>query len=416
MNNIKNIKAREILDSRGNPTIECEITLDNGLKAWSSVPSGASTGIHEAHELRDGGERLGGKGVQNAIRNIHEIIAPALIGKNPLDQKALDDLMIELDGTANKSKLGANAILAVSMANVRVAAMLSGKKLYEHIAELSGRSVSMTRPFFNVINGGMHAGNSLPFQEFMIAPNLGSFAENYYAAAEVYAKLKKNLKLQFGGAATLLGDEGGFAPDHIEDTYQVLDILMKAIDDAGYTGKVDIGLDVAASEFYQDGVYNLGFKTESSDIKTVDEMIELYVALCEKYPIISIEDPFDQEDFSAFAKLLALVSGKDVQIVGDDLTVTNTKRIKQAIENKSCNALLLKINQIGSVTEAIEAFNLAKSDNWNVMVSHRSGETTDDFIADFAVGVGSEQVKFGSVARGERVVKYNRLLAIEEDF
>ncbi len=414
MTNIKNIKAREILDSRGNPTIECEISLENGLKAWSSVPSGASTGTHEAHELRDGRERLGGKGVQNAIANIHEVIAPALVGKNPLEQRAIDELMIELDATPNKSKLGANAILAVSMANARVAAMLLGKKLYEHIADLSGRAPAMTRPFFNVINGGMHAGNSLPFQEFMIAPNLGSFAENYYAAAEVYGKLKKNLKAQFGGAATLLGDEGGFAPDGIEDTYEVLDLLMKAIDDAGYTGKVDIGLDVAASEFYQDGVYNLGFKTENTDVKSVDEMIDLYVALCEKYPIISIEDPFDQEDFAAFGKLLSLLSEKGVQIVGDDLTVTNTERIKQAIDGHSCNALLLKINQIGSVSEAIDAFLLAKSDNWKVMVSHRSGETTDDFIADFAVGVGSEQVKFGSVARGERVVKYNRLLAIEE--
>ncbi len=414
MSKIKEIHAREILDSRGNPTVECQIVLENGMKAWSSVPSGASTGTHEAHELRDGGNRLGGKGVRKAIANIHDRIAPALRGQDPRDQRAIDTLMIELDGTANKSKLGANAILAVSMANARVAALLEGKKLYEHIAELSGRELAMTRPFFNVINGGMHAGNSLPFQEFMIAPNLGSFADNYYAAAEVYAQLKKNLKAKFGGAATLLGDEGGFAPDHIEDTKEVLDILMEAIDGAGYAGKVEIGLDVAASEFYQNGAYNLGFKTEEGEVKTVDEMIDLYLSLCENYPIVSIEDPFDQEDFAAFAKLRALLSEKGVQVVGDDLTVTNTERISKAIEEQSCNALLLKINQIGSVSEAIDAFALAKSDNWKVMVSHRSGETTDDFIADFAVGVASEQVKFGSVARGERVVKYNRLLAIEE--
>jgi enolase len=415
MNTIQKIHAREILDSRGNPTVELEMVLDNGMKAWSSVPSGASTGFHEAHELRDGGSRMGGKGVQKAIENIHSIIAPAIMGMNPIDQKAIDSKMLELDGTANKSVLGANAILAVSMGATRLGAMASGKKLYTHISELAGRNISMVRPFFNVINGGMHAGNSLPFQEFMISPNLGSIEFNYYAAAEIYAQLKKNLKAKFGGAATLLGDEGGFAPDGVENTYEVMDMLMQAISDSGYTGKVDIALDVAASEFYFDGIYNLGFKTAEADNKSAIEMINLYADLCEKYPIISIEDPFDQDDFSAFAELKSLLYQKGIQIVGDDLTVTNPARITMAIENNSCNSLLLKINQIGSISEAIDAFNLAKSDNWTVMVSHRSGETTDDFIADFAVGVGAEQVKFGSVARGERVVKYNRLLAISEE-
>jgi enolase len=415
MNKIKKLHAREILDSRGNPTIELEMILENGIKAWSSVPSGASTGIHEAHELRDGEERMNGKGVRKAIQNIHEIIAPAITGMNPLEQKEIDEKMLELDGTENKFKLGANAILAVSMVVARLGAMLSQKKLYQYIAGLSGRKAKMVRPFFNVINGGKHAGNTLPFQEFMISPNRESYAENYEIATEVYAQLKKNLKKKFGGASTLLGDEGGFAPDHIESADEVLDLLMEAVRDAGHKGKVDFALDVAASEFYEDGKYNLGFKTEEDDFKTVDEMIEIYTELCEKYPIISVEDPFDQEDFDAFARLREILNDKGIQVVGDDLTVTNPKRIQSAIENKSCNSLLLKINQIGSITEAIEAFKLAKSDNWTVMVSHRSGETTDDFIADFAVGIGAEQVKFGSVARGERVVKYNRLLAISEE-
>ena len=389
--------------------------LDSGMKSWSSVPSGASTGIHEAHELRDGEKRMNGKGVRNAIKNIHYIIAPAIIGMNPINQSEIDNKMLELDGTANKSKLGANAILAVSMCVARLGAYCQGKKLYQHIAELSEQNPKMPRPFFNVINGGMHAGNSLPFQEFMISPRMDNFADTYYAAAEIYAQLKKNLKTKFGGAATLLGDEGGFAPDHIEDTYEVLDMLMTAVADAGYAGQVDFALDLAASEFYRDGNYDLGFKTETSDMKSVDEMIALYVDICEKYPIISVEDPFDQDDFSAFAQLRKILAEKNIQVVGDDLTVTSPVRIQTAIEDKSCNSLLLKINQIGSISEAIAAFKLARSENWTVMVSHRSGETTDDFIADFAVGVGAEQVKFGSVARGERVVKYNRLLAISEE-
>ena len=414
MNSIQKLHAREILDSRGNPTIELEMTLSDGLKAWSSVPSGASTGKHEAHELRDGGERMNGKGVRKAIENIHDIIAPAIIGMSPCDQRAIDEKMIALDGTPNKSQLGANAMLAVSLVVARLGAMQNKKKLYQYIAELGNREAQMTRPFFNVINGGKHAGNTLPFQEFMISPNTDSYAKNYEIAAEVYAQLKKNLKKKFGGAATLLGDEGGFAPDHIEKPEEVLDLLMEAIRDAGHEGKVDFALDVAASEFYEDGAYNLGFKTGEKDMKTVDEMIAIYTALVERYPIISIEDPFDEEDFEAFARLRALLEEKNVQVVGDDLTVTNPQRIQQAIEKKSCNALLLKINQIGTVSEAMDAFALAKSDGWKVMVSHRSGETTDDFIADFAVGTGAEQVKFGAPARGERVVKYNRLLAIDE--
>lgn len=416
MSTIQKIHAREILDSRGNPTIECEIILENGMKAWGSVPSGASTGVHEAHELRDGEDRLSGKGVRNAIQNIHEKIAPAIIGMNPKNQYEIDQRLITLDGTDNKSNLGANAILVISMIATRLGAMISGKKLYEYIADLSGNMPTMTRAFFNVINGGMHAGNSLPFQEFMISPNLGSFSKNYFAAAEIYQVLKKNLKKEFGGSATLLGDEGGFAPDHIEDIYYVLDFLMQAVADAGYADQVDIALDIAASEFFirEHDSYNLGFKTDQSHMKSVDEMINLYVDICKKYPIISIEDPFDQEDFLSFALLRARLADMQVQIVGDDLTVTNSERIEHAIQHGSCNALLLKINQIGTMSEAMGAAKKARSDGWNIMVSHRSGETTDDFIADFAVGIAAEQVKFGSVARGERVVKYNRLLAIEE--
>ncbi len=414
-NKIKEIKAREILDSRGNPTIECEMILENGMKAWSSVPSGASTGIHEAHELRDNEERMNGKGVRKAIKNIHDIISPEIIGMNPLDQEIIDKKMIDLDGTYNKTKLGANAILAVSMCVTRLGAISSGKKLYKYIAEISGQKEKNVRPFFNVINGGKHAGNTLAFQEFMISPNFDTFSENYFAAAEIYSQLKKNLKKEFGGVATLLGDEGGFAPDNIESVEQVLDLLMNAVSDSGYGGRVDFAIDVAASEFYQDGKYNFGFKTEEEDFKTVDEMIEIYVDICEKYPIISVEDPFNQESFEEFARLRKILAGKNIQVVGDDLIVTNPERIVVAIDRKSCDALLLKINQIGTVSEAINSFKLVKSNEWKVMVSHRSGETTDDFIADFAVGIGAEQVKFGATARGERVVKYNRLLAIEED-
>ncbi len=415
MNTIKQLHAREILDSRGNPTIELEMFLDNGVKAWSSVPSGASTGRHEACELRDGGDRLNGKGVTNAIKNIHDIIAPAIIGMDPTEQKIIDKKMIELDGTDNKSKLGANAILAVSMCVARLGARNNNIKLYQHISKLSRQNIGMPRPFFNVINGGMHAGNKLPFQEFMISPRFDNFSDAYYSAAEIYNQLRKNLNLKFGGASTLLGDEGGFAPSDISDTYEVLDLLMVSISDSGYEGRVDIALDVAASEFYKEGVYDLGFKTDTPENKTSSEMINLYKDICEKYPIISIEDPFDQEDFDSFADLKINLDSKNIQVVGDDLTVTSPVRIKIAIDKKACSFLLLKINQIGTITEAIEASKLAKSDDWGVMVSHRSGETTDDFIADFSVGIGAEQVKFGSVARGERVVKYNRLLAINEE-
>ena len=422
---IQKINAREILDSRGNPTVEVEILAEENkifgkgrsIKAWSAVPSGASTGDFEAVELRDGNQkRYKGKGVLTAIKNIKEEIAPVLEGVSVLEQKEIDQRMIELDGTKNKARLGANAILGVSMAVARLGAITHNQKLFEYIAELADVDISklsITRPFFNIINGGKHAGNQIAFQESMISPNLGTFAENYRAGSEIYHTLQKILKSKFGGVATLLGDEGGFAPNDFQRENEALDILVQAIAEAGYEKRVDIALDVAASEFYQDGKYNLGFKMAENNFKTTAEMIEIYKNLIKDYPIISIEDPFDQTEFEAFAQLRAELAEEKIQIVGDDLTVSNPSRIKTAIEKKSCNALLLKLNQIGTVTEAIEAHQLAKKAGWQTMVSHRSGETTDDFIADFAVGIGAGQIKSGATARGERVCKYNRLLAIE---
>lgn len=425
MNKITKISALEILDSRGNPTVEVEVQFEdkngNIKKAWESVPSGASTGEFEAYELRDGDkERYGGKGVLKAIKNIEEIIAPKLLGLDVKNQKEIDDLMIELDGTKNKSKLGANAILGVSMAVCRAGAIAKDIPVYEYISELANTEKSIPRAFFNVINGGMHAGNKIAFQEFMISPNTGSFATDYRASSEIYQKLKSILKNKFDGSATLLGDEGGFAPNDFVEAKEVLDILVQAIKESGYENKVDIALDVAASEFYAtneengEKAYDLGLKMNERNFKTVDEMVEIYIDIMKNYPIVSIEDPFDQSDFEAFGKLTTAAKEFDVQIVGDDLTVTNPERIQTAIDQKSCNALLLKLNQIGSITESIEAFKLAKSDNWEVMVSHRSGETMSDFIADFVVGTGAGQIKSGATARGERVCKYNRILSIEK--
>ena len=410
------INAREILDSRGNPTIECEVILENQKKAWASVPSGASTGEFEAHELRDNDpKRFFGKGVLKAIENVEKKIAPEIIGMSVFEQEKIDRKMIEIDGTENKKNLGANAILAVSMAVCRAAAVCENIPLYKYIEKISSKNQDIPRPFFNIVNGGNHAGNKIAFQEFMVSPNLETFEKNYKAGAEIYQTLKKNLKEKFGGASTLLGDEGGFAPDDFQKAEDALDEISIAVKDAGYEGKVDIGLDVAASEFYQNGKYNLGFKMSEDNFLSPDEMIEYYKKLAEKYPIISIEDPFDQSDFSSFSKLTEILKEKKIQIVADDLTVTNPERIKRAVEQKSANALLLKINQIGSITESFEAFSLAKKNGWKVMVSHRSGETTDDFIADFAVGVGAEQIKSGATARGERLCKYNRILAIEKE-
>jgi len=417
---IKSIHARQIFDSRGNPTVEVDLFTEKGLFR-AAVPSGASTGIYEALELRDNDKtQYLGKGVSLAVKNVNEIIAPKLLGKNVVNQTEIDNFMLELDGTENKEKLGANAILGVSLAVCKAGAAEKQIPLYRHIADLSGnKKILLPVPAFNVINGGSHAGNKLAMQEFMILPvGAKSFSHAMKIGTEVYHNLKAIIKDKYGQDATNVGDEGGFAPN-IQNNKEGLELLNLAIHKAGYTDVVKIGMDVAASEFYkQEGsVYDLDFKTKNNDgksIKTSDQLSQLYQEFVNEFPVISIEDPFDQDDWTAYSKLNSTV-GKNIQIVGDDLLVTNPKRIKKAIENKSCNALLLKVNQIGSVTESIQAFNLAKSAGWGVMVSHRSGETEDTFIADLVVGLGSGQIKTGAPCRSERLAKYNQLLRIEEE-
>ena len=414
---IVSVKARQIFDSRGNPTVEADVTTAKGLFRAAS-PSGASTGIYEAVELRDKEAGYMGKSVLKAVANVNDLIAPALAGKDPTDQKAIDELMIELDGTDNKGKLGANAILAVSMAVCKAGAAEKGVPLYKHIADLAGNpQLVLPVPAFNVINGGSHAGNKLAMQEFMILPvGAASFTEAMQMGSEVYHNLKAVIKKKHGQDAVNVGDEGGFAPPILSNE-EGLDLLVEAIDKAGYEGKVKIGMDVAASEFLtEDKMYDLDFKTENNDgshKKSGAEMIQLYQDFCAKYPIVSIEDPFDQDDFDNTAELTKGCDGQ--QIVGDDLLVTNPKRVAAAIEGKTCNALLLKVNQIGSVTEAIEAVRMSKEAGWGVMTSHRSGETEDTFIADLAVGLATGQIKTGATCRSERLAKYNQLLRIEEE-
>jgi len=415
---IVSVHAREILDSRGNPTIEVDLKTAKGLFR-AAVPSGASTGVHEAVELRDNDKtRYLGKGVLQAVKNVNEIIAPKIIGKSVIHQADLDNFLISLDGTENKGNLGANAILGVSLAVARAGAAEKGVPLYRHIADLAGvKEILLPVPAFNVINGGSHAGNKLAMQEFMILPvGAANFKEALRMGAEVYHNLKSIIKDQYGQDATNVGDEGGFAPN-IQSNREGLELLKKAIAKAGYTDKVKIGMDVAASEFFHEEKYDLDFKTKNNDksqLKSSDELSELYKEFVHDFAVVSIEDPFDQDDWTAYHKLTASI-GKEIQIVGDDLLVTNPKRIKKAIEEKSCNALLLKVNQIGSVTESIEACSLARAAGWGVMVSHRSGETEDTFIADLVVGLGNGQIKTGAPCRSERLAKYNQLLRIEEE-
>jgi len=417
---IKSIHARQIFDSRGNPTVEVDVVTDKGLFR-EQVPSGASTGIYEALELRDNDKaNYLGKGVSKAVKNVNEIIAPALIGKNPVNQEEIDNFMLSLDGTDNKGKLGANAILGVSLAVCRAGAAEKGVPLYRHIADLAGnsRKLLLPVPAFNVINGGSHAGNKLAMQEFMILPvGASSFTEAMKMGTEVYHTLKNIIKDKYGQDATNVGDEGGFAPN-IQNNREGLDLLNQAISKAGYNGKVVIGMDVAASEFYtEDKRYDLDFKTKNNDKKFVvtgDELINLYKEFARDYPVVSIEDPFDQDDWDHYAKLTGEI-GQNTQIVGDDLLVTNPKRIVTAIQKKACNALLLKVNQIGSVTESIRACKMAQEAGWGVMVSHRSGETESTFIADLVVGLGTGQIKTGAPCRSERLAKYNQLLRIEEE-
>lgn len=402
------IKAREILDSRGNPTVEAEVFIgEQSFRA--AVPSGASTGAKEALELRDGGKRYLGKGVLKAIKNIEKKIAPKLLGIDCSRQGEIDRLMIELDGKENKSRLGANAILGVSLAAARGGAFCQHKQLYRYLGELAGRKKEMKlpRPFFNVINGGKHAGGSLAIQEFMIAPRAESFKENLRIGSEIYHVLGKLIGERYGRAAANVGDEGGFAPP-IKKAEEALDLLQEAIKKAGYKHKVDLAMDCAASSFYVKKKNCYQLHKEFSK----EELLKHYLGLIEKYNLFSIEDPFEENDFESFA-LLRKRSG--IQIVGDDLTVTNMERIEKAIKEKSCNCLLLKVNQIGTLTEALEAAKMAFEEGWKVMVSHRSGETEDTFIADLAVGLGSGMIKAGAPCRGERTAKYNRLLRIEEE-
>jgi len=406
---IKSIKAREILDSRGNPTIEVDVLTEYGL-ARAAVPSGASTGIHEALELRDGDKkRYMGKGVLKAVDNINKKIAPAITSMDCAEQRKIDDMMINMDGTNNKQKLGANAILAVSMAVCKAAAMCKGVPLYQHIADFAeNEKFLLPVPSFNVINGGKHAGNKLDIQEYMIMPiGAGSFKEALRMGTETYHHLKSIIKEKYGIDAVNVGDEGGFAPP-LETIEEPIELLEKAIKKAGYEGRISISLDAAASEFYSDGKYNIEGKKLASE-----EIIARYVEVSQKHSLISIEDPFEQEDFASYAKLTKMI-GDNCQIVGDDLLVTNVERIKKAVKEKACNALLLKMNQIGSVSEAIDAAKLARSAGWGIMVSHRSGETEDSFIADLVVGIASGQIKSGAPCRSERLAKYNQLLRIEE--
>ena len=411
MFSIKTVHARQIMDSRGNPTIECDITLDGGAFGRAAVPSGASTGSFEALELRDGGNAYMGKGVLTAVKNVNEIIAPAIIGMDASNQTALDEKMIALDGTPNKEKLGANAILAISLAAAHAVAAQKNIPLYKYIAEIYGNSnpCVLPRPMMNIINGGAHADNGLDAQEFMIIPNgAKSESDAIRMGSEIFHNLKSILKK--GGNSTNVGDEGGFAPN-FHSCAEALDTIIAAIRAAGYTpgADVSIGLDVASSEFYKNGIYEFEGKSLTSD-----QMIEFYQDLISKYPIISIEDALAEEDWDGWKKLTDTIGAK-CQLVGDDLFVTNPARLKKGIDAGVANAILIKVNQIGSLTETLRAIKMAQDANYGVIVSHRSGETEDTTIADLAVATNAGQIKTGSMSRTDRMAKYNQLLRIEEE-
>ncbi len=406
MTKIEKVWAREVLDSRGNPTVEAEITV-MGHRISAIAPSGASTGTWEAHELRDGGSRYGGKGVLKAVENIRTEISKALVGMDVSDQRAIDDAMIDLDGTDNKTRLGGNATVAVSLAAVRAGAMAEGKEVYEYVG---GDHVTLPVPMFNIINGGKHAGGDLKIQECMIIPaGAESFSDCLCMSSEIYMALKSILKKKYGVGAINIGDEGGFAPP-LGTVSEALETIVNAISEAGYyPGKdVFLAIDAASSEFYDAEVYDVDGMRLSSG-----ELADHYRQLTEDFPLISIEDPFFEDDFDATAELTKMI-GDRVQIVGDDLFVTNTKRLCKGIENGSANALLLKVNQIGTVSESGDAAKMSFDNGYNVVVSHRSGESEDTTIADLSVGWGSGEIKTGAPARGERTAKYNRLLRIEE--
>jgi len=413
---IESVAAREILDSRGNPTVEVEVTTKDGLFR-ASVPSGASTGAYEAVELRDGGDRYLGKGVLKAVSNVNDVLGPAVNGMDVTNQQAIDDAMLALDGTPNKANMGANAILGVSLAVSKAGAAAKNVPLYKHYADLAGNGQEkfvMPVPCFNVINGVSHAGNKLAFQEYFVIPTgAKTFAEAMQIGCEVYHTLGKIIKSKFGGDATLIGDEGGFAPPC--DNREGCELIMEALEKSGYTDKCTIGLDVAASEFKvkgEDG-YDLDFKYDGNVI-TGEALGNLYQELAADFPIVTIEDPFDEDDWASWSKFTEKNS-EQFQVVGDDLTVTNIEKIGRAIEETSCTCLLLKVNQIGSISESIAAVKKAKQAGWGVMTSHRSGETEDTYIADLAVGLCTGQIKTGAPCRSERLAKYNQLLRIEEE-
>jgi len=410
MSEIIGIHAREILDSRGNPTVEVEVQLESGVIGSAAVPSGASTGEHEAVELRDGDpDRYGGKGVLRAVDNVNQVIAPEILGYEATEQALIDSLMCDLDGTENKGKLGANAILGVSMAVARAAAGELDLPLYRYLGGSNARLLPV--PMANIMNGGKHASNNVDLQEFMVMP-LGaqSFRHALQIAAEVFHSLKSHLKKQ--GYSTAVGDEGGFAPN-LKSNDEALEQIVKAIELAGYRPGEDvfIALDPASSEFYENGKYSL--KAENAML-TSAEMVDYYVDLCKRFPIVSIEDGLAEDDWDGWKLMMQKLGGK-VQIVGDDLFVTNVNRLRMGIEKSSANAILIKLNQIGSVSETLDTIELAKTHRFTNVISHRSGETCDTFIADLAVAVNAGQSKTGSLCRSERICKYNRLLAIEEE-
>lgn len=407
MADILHVFAREIMDSRGNPTVEAEVFLDDGAHGVAGVPSGASTGVHEAHELRDGGDRYLGKGVLNAVANVNEEIADAIAGFEADDQRLIDNAMIALDGTENKSRLGANAILGVSIAAAKAAAESAGLPLYRYVGGPNAHILPV--PMMNIVNGGAHADSGVDVQEFMIAPiGAESFSEALRMGAEVYHSLKSVIKSK--GLSTGLGDEGGFAPS-VESTKAALDLIVEAIEKAGLKPGQDVALalDVASSEFYKDGKYHF----EGGE-HTAEEMAKVYEQLIAEYPIVSIEDPLQEDDWEGYTALTAAIGDK-VQIVGDDFFVTNPARLKEGIAKKAANALLVKVNQIGTLTETFDAVDLAHRNGYRTMMSHRSGETEDTTIADLAVALGCGQIKTGAPARSERVAKYNQLLRIEQE-
>ncbi len=400
---IANVIGREVLDSRGNPTVEVDVILENGIRGRAMVPSGASTGEREALEMRDGGERYNGKGVLKAVENVNTVLRDAVIGMDAEKQREIDYKMIELDGTETKSKLGANAILGVSMAALKASAINAGKELFEYVGD--GRTLPV--PMMNIINGGAHADNNLDFQEYMIVPQRDTIHERVRVGAEVFHSLKKVLNEK--GYFTGVGDEGGFAPN-LSSNKEGFELIMEAIKRASYEPGVDvkIAIDVAASEFYKDGLYHVDGKE-----LTTDQLIDFYQELVNTYPIISIEDPVDENDWEGFSKITELLGDK-IQLVGDDLFVTNKKCLQMGIDKKAGNAILLKVNQIGTITETLETIELAKSHGYKTIISHRSGETEDTTIADLAVGLDLGQIKTGSMSRTDRICKYNQLMRIEE--